>query len=260
MDDIPATVRRERIARATAERGFLRVTDAATEFGVSGVTIRGDLAALEATGSLVRVHGGATPRSGAGESSFESSLEHHAAAKRAIGRAAAGLVSSGDSVILDVGTTALAVAHALIDRHDLVDVLVVTNGLTIALALEAALPRFIVVVTGGTLRPQQHSLVNPFASPLLEQLTTDIAFIGCNGVDVERGVTNVNLPEAEVKQRMVASTKRAVVVADGSKLGASTLGFVGALDAFDCLITAGDEGGILPLQRAGLEVVKASVG
>lgn len=260
MDDIPAIVRRDRIARATIERGFLRVTDAAAEFGVSGVTVRGDLAALEAAGSVVRVHGGAMPRSGAGESSFESSLEHHAAAKRAIGREAAGLVASGDSVLLDVGTTALAVAHALIDRHELSDVLVVTNGLTIALALEAALPRFTVVVTGGTLRPLQHSLVNPFASPFLEQLTTDIAFIGCNGVDVDRGVTNVNLPEAEVKQRMVASTKRAVVVADGSKLGRASLGFVGSLDAFDRLITAGDDSRAEPLRESGLRVVKASVG
>jgi DeoR family transcriptional regulator of aga operon len=174
----------------------------------------------------------------AGESSFEANVSHEAVAKRAIGRVAAGFVASGNSVLLDVGSTALAVANALVDRHDLTDVLVITNGLTIALALEAAMPRFTVVVTGGTLRPLQHSLVGPFA--MLDVVMTDIAFIGCNGVDVAHGVTNINLPEAEVKRRMVAATKRAVVVADGSKLGMASLGRIGALDEFDSLVTTGD--------------------
>ena len=261
MDDAaPAAVRRDQILRAVTERGFLRVADAAAEFGVSGVTVRADLGALELAGSLVRVHGGAMPRSlGAGESSFESSLEQEAAAKRAIGRRAAGLVSSGQSVLLDVGTTALAVAHALVDRRDLDDVLVVTNGLTIALALEAAMPRFTVVVTGGTLRPLQHSLVNPFASQFLETLNVDLAFIGCNGVDPDRGVTNVNLPEAEVKRRMVLSAERAILIADSSKLGRTRLGNVGPIADFDALITAGDAPAdvVARLRATGLTVLLA---
>ena len=257
-DAAPATARRERLARAVTERGFLRVTDAAAELGVSGVTIRSDLAALEAAGSLIRVHGGAMPRAvvGAGESSFESSLEEQSAAKRAIGRRAAGLVTSGQSILLDVGSTAMAVAHALVERRDLDDVLIVTNGLTIALALEAGMPRFTVVVTGGTLRPLQHSLVNPFASPFLETLHLDIAFIGCNGVDPDRGITNVNLPEAEVKRRMVLSAERPILVADASKLGRARLGSVGQLSDFDSLVTdAGAPSEIVArLRKAGLTV------
>ena len=261
MDDTaPALARRDQLARAITERGFVRVTDIAAELGVSGVTVRSDLAALEAAGTVVRVHGGAMPRSqSAGESSFESSLEQEAAAKRAIGRRAAGMVTSGQSVLLDVGTTALAVAHALVDRRDLDDVLVVTNGLTIALALEAAMPRFTVVVTGGTLRPLQHSLVNPFASQFLETLQVDVAFIGCNGVDADRGVTNVNLPEAEVKRRMVQSADRPVLIADSSKLGRTRLGSVGPISDFDTLVTAGDAPAdvVGRLRAAGLSVVLA---
>jgi len=261
-DTAPAAVRRHRLLRAIADRGFLRVTDASLEFGVSGVTVRSDLAALEADGSVVRVHGGAmlSPASGSGESSFENSLTRQENAKRAIGRAAAGIVTSGSSVILDVGTTALAVANALVDRRDLSDMLVVTNGLTIALALELAMPRFTVVVTGGTLRPLQHSLVNPFASPFLEQLHADFAFIGCNGVDAAHGVTNVNLPEAEVKRRMVLSSARPVVIADSSKLGVASLGGIGPLADFDSLITddTADSVALAELRSAGLTVAVAA--
>lgn len=261
MDDsAPAAARREQLLRTITEQGFIRVTDAATELGVSGVTVRSDLASLEAAGAVIRVHGGAMPRvQGVGESSFETSLEQEALAKRAIGRRAAGLVNSGQSILLDVGTTALAVAHALVDRRDLEELTVVTNGLTIALALEAAMPRFTVVVTGGTLRPLQHSLVNPFASSLLDTLHLDIAFIGCSGVDSERGVTNVNLPEAEVKRRMVAAADRAIVIADSSKLGRTRLGRIGPLADFDTLVTAVDAPAdvVARLRAAGLTVVLA---
>jgi len=248
------------LVRAITERGFLRVTDAATELGVSGVTVRSDFAALELAGAIIRVHGGAMPRStGSGESSFESSLELQGAAKRAIGRRAAGLAASGSSLFLDVGSTALAIAHALVDRRDLTDVLVVTNGLSIALALEPGMPRLTVVVTGGTLRPLQHSLVDPFASAFIETLSVDLAFIGCNGVDPVRGVTNVNLPEAEVKRRMVRSAERSVVVADGSKLGRARLGRVGPLSDFESLVTSSDAplDEVARLRAAGLSVLLA---
>jgi DeoR family transcriptional regulator of aga operon len=256
----PTVVRRDRLLRDVVERGFVRVADAAIDLGVSGVTIRSDLGALEKAGLLVRVHGGAMPRAvSASESSFESSLELQASAKRAIGVRAASMVCSGQSVMLDVGTTALAVAHALARRTDLSDVLVVTNGLSIALALEPGMPRLTVVVTGGTLRPLQHSLVNPFASAFLETLHGDIAFIGCNGVDPDEGVTNVNLPEAEVKRRMMRSAGRRVLLADASKLGSRRLGAVGPLSDFESLVTAGgaDEATLERLRRAGLEVIVA---
>jgi DeoR family transcriptional regulator of aga operon len=214
------TARRDRLAALVDDRGFLRVFDASEILGVSEVTVRGDLTALESAGRLVRVHGGAMPAPhSAPEPTFEQALSLEAESKRAIGELAASLVVSGQSVILDVGSTALAVAEALVRRADLVDVAVITNGLSIALALEAAIPRFTVVVTGGTLRPLQHSLVNPSASLFLESVHVDIAFIGCNGIDPVRGVTNVNYPEAEVKRRMVQSSTRRVLIADGSKFG-----------------------------------------
>ena len=237
---VSAGPRRQRLARLVAERGFLRVADASLELGVSEVTVRGDLTALESAGSVVRVHGGAMPVIAGAESSLESSLDRDAAAKRAIGHAAARLVSPGQAVFVDAGSTAMALAHALVERQDLHDLTVVTSGLTIALALEPALPRFTVIVTGGTLRPLQHSLVNPFAVPMLDSLHFDTAFIGCNGVHATGGVTNVNLAEAEIKTRVLARADRGVLVADGTKLGRIDLAVIGGLDAFDLLVTGGE--------------------
>ncbi|HEV7949085.1 MAG TPA: DeoR/GlpR family DNA-binding transcription regulator, partial [Glaciihabitans sp.] len=235
------TDRRTRLATVILERGFLRVAEASTLLGVSEVTVRGDLTALEHDQLVVRVHGGAMPRSAMpAEPTLEQAQVLAADSKRAIGEAAAAMVQPGHSVILDVGSTALAVAHALVRRTDLSDVAIITNGLSIALALEAALPRFTVVVTGGTLRPLQHSLVNPNASALLESVHADIAFIGCNGVDPVRGVTNINFPEAEIKRRMLHSSRTHVLIADGDKLGQAHLGVVGAISDFHTLVTGGE--------------------
>lgn len=250
------------------ERGFVRVSELREAFGVSGVTARADLDTLEAAGALQRVHGGAVPTNGAAggrpvrESSFEEALAASVRPKQQIGTVAASLVSSGQSVILDVGTTTLAVARALLDRTELTDLVIITNGLSIALELEPAIPRFTVIVTGGTLRPLQHSLVQPLASSVLGQVHADLAFIGCNGVHADHGVTNINLPEAGVKSLMLAAATRSIVVAEGSKLGQVHLGRIGPLQAFDTLVTDADASpeSLLTLRQAGLTVLQPGIG
>lgn len=271
---LPAALRRDRIHRLVDERGFARVSELRDAFQVSSVTVRSDVDALAEAGLLRRVHGGAVPAGGPGsapgtarasvpvlrerEYSFEEALAASVVPKQQIGSLAAALVQSGQSVILDVGTTTLAVARALLARTELRDVVVITNGLQIALELEPAIPRFTVIVTGGSLRPLQHSLVEPLAATVLSQVHADLAFIGCNGVDVEHGVTNINLPEAGVKTLMLAAAQRAVVVADGAKLGRVHLGRVGPLAAFDTLITdaAADPADVLALRDTGLTVLQ----
>ena len=262
----PAQVRRDHAQRLVDERGFVRVRELRSAFGISGVTARADLDALESLGAVRRVHGGAVPAQFPGdraavrrkrEYSFEEAVEASALPKRQIALVAAEQVRSGQSVILDVGTTTHAIARALCDRSDLQDVVIITNGLNIALELERAIPRFTVIVTGGSLRPLQHSLVDPLADLVLSQVHADLAFIGCNGVDVSGGVTNVNLPEAGVKARMLAAAQRIVVVADGSKLGQVHLGRVGPLSAFQALITdaAADPALLDSFREAGLTVL-----
>ena len=231
-----AEVRQDRMAGIILDEGFARVTDLAGRFGVSAVTVRADLSALEARARVRRVRGGAVPL-GERERPFESSQWEAPVQKSSIGVRAAAMIADGDTVILDVGTTTTAIARALVLRTDLRDVTVVTNGLNIALELEPAAPRISVVVTGGTLRPLQHSLVNPLGTVLLERLRASVAFVGCNGVDPEVGVTNVNLPEAEVKRAMLLAARRRVIVADGSKVGQVELAKVCDIEEVSLLIT-----------------------
>lgn len=245
---LPADPRRERLAALVQERGFVTVGEASDRFGVSEVTVRADLAALESARLVRRVRGGALPAPVVRESSIEATSGRDAELKHAIGRRAAALVTSGSSVLLDVGSTTLAVAHALVARTDLDDVVVITNGLAVALALEPAVPRLTVIVTGGTLRPLQHSLVAPLAVSTLDGLHADLAILGCTGIDDDGGVSNVNLPEAEVKRAMLAAADRRALVADAGKFGRRDLARLGTLADFELLVTAGSP--IAPLEAA----------
>ena len=250
-----AEVRQDRMAGIILDEGFARVTDLAGRFGVSAVTVRADLSALQARARVRRVRGGAVPL-GERERPFESSQWEAPVQKSSIGLHAAAMIADGDTVILDVGTTTTAIARALVLRTDLRDVTVVTNGLNIALELEPAAPRISVVVTGGTLRPLQHSLVNPLGTVLLERLRASVAFVGCNGVDPEVGVTNVNLPEAEVKRAMLLAARRRAIVADGSKVGAVELAKVCDIEEVHLIITdpSADPEVLTEIAAAGCQV------
>ena len=257
---LPAVTRRRQMLSIIEEQGFARVADLSARFGISEVTTRGDLDALAEALAVQRVHGGAVAeqRSSNTERAFEASLLDSADEKHRIGRRAAALVESGQAVLLDVGTTTTAVAEALLARDDLRDVVIITNALNIALLLEPGIPRFTVIVTGGTLRPLQHSLVDPLSGTVLDHVRADVAFIGCSGVDARAGVTNINLPEADAKRRMIATAARTIVVADSSKLGVAQLSRVVSLAEVDTLVTGAEapRDTVAALVAAGLDVIQ----
>jgi DeoR family transcriptional regulator of aga operon len=256
MESLDAEARRAALTALLDEHGFVAVAEASTRLGVSEVTVRTDLGVLAARGVARRVHGGAVAAGSVREAPVEATAERDAELKRAIGVAAARLVTSGSSVMLDVGSTTHAVATALVARTDLSDVVVITNGLSIALTLEAAIPRFTVIVTGGTLRPLQHSLVDSIAADTLRGLHADLAILGCTGVADGR-VTNVNLPEAAVKRAMIAASASCVLVADTSKFGRRDLSAVAPLADFGTVVTAGPTAGAVVVPPATRLVVAA---
>lgn len=236
--DTPAEVRRQRIVDYIGQHEYVRVAELVERFAVSEVTIRGDLAAMHRRGLITRVRGGAIPtRRLVSERSFEETAAKSPQEKAAIGRAAAALVQDGESIAIDVGTTTAALARALVRRGGFEQLTVFTNGLRIASELEVAIPRITVVVTGGTLRPMQHSLVDPMASSVFDRIRPHIVFLGASAVDATHGVTNVNVPEAEMKARMARAGRRVVLLADGSKLGAVDVAHVCAATELDLLVT-----------------------
>ena len=173
--------------------------------------------------------------------------------KERIGNFAAGLVQDGETIILDVGGTTTELARAL--SPSLRNVVVITNALNIALLLESH-PGVSVVVTGGTLRPLQHSLVNPYGTLLLQEVNADKAFLGCNGVHPDKGFTNTNLQEAEVKRAMLEAASEAFVLADHTKIMKVATARIAPLSAVTGLITdhQAKAEDIEVLQNSGLNI------
>lgn len=252
--------RRQQILSFVRAREFARIQDLSRRFGVSEVTIRSDVDVLARDGGVRRVRGGVMRvLETVPELRYEARSASHLAEKQAIGAAAAAMLSDGDSVILDAGTTTMEIAHAIADRSDLVDVTVFTAGLNVALALERAIPRIQVIVTGGSLRPQQHSLVEPMSLLILERIRAGIAFVGCNGLDPALGVMAMSLPDSALKQAIIAAAHKSVVVGDASKFSQTALVRVCPFEDVDMVLTAGaPEPSALQLVRdCGVEVTIA---
>jgi DeoR family fructose operon transcriptional repressor len=254
MPSLEATFRHQEILAMLRRDGRVEVSRLAAHFGVSTVTIRTDLEYLEQQGLLRRTRGGAVP---AETKRFELPLEEtrqvHAREKESIGNYAANLVHDGETIILDVGSTTTELAKAL--SPSLKNVVVITSGLNIALLLESH-PGITVIVTGGTLRPLQHSLVNPYGTLLLREINADKAFLGCNGVHPEKGFTNTNLQEAEIKRAMMEAAREIIVLADHSKIMQVAAARIGPLEAVDLLITdrKAKKEDLELLRQRGLEV------
>ena len=217
LGEVFAEERQHQIGRLVVERGRVRVGDLAARFGVSGVTIRKDLAALERQGQVVRTHGGAVSPAGAGaERAFDVRERLQRAEKDAIGRAAAAMVTDGESIALDASTTALAMARHLRAHRDWLHLTVVTNGLRIALEL-AGCPGVSVVMPGGFIRPEALSLVGPMGEGLLQRVNVQRAFLGATGFTVEAGLCDGTEEEAQIKRLLVAAASETVGLVDRTK-------------------------------------------
>jgi DeoR/GlpR family transcriptional regulator of sugar metabolism len=216
-----------RTRRATRERhdalvGLLRagiegVETLAARVGVSPSTVRRDLARLQGDGRIARTYGGALVRDVFDERSFGESAGLQAEAKAAIAVAAAALVPPRASVFLDAGTTCLALARELAERGPLT---VVTRGLEAALVLARA-PELAVVMIGGQVRPLSHGVVGPLTSVALDRLAFDVAFLGADTVDAQKGLGEPTVEETYVKELAAERARHVVLLADASKLGAA---------------------------------------
>jgi DeoR/GlpR family transcriptional regulator of sugar metabolism len=216
LGEVFAEERQHQIGRLVAERGRVRVGDLAARFGVSGVTIRKDLAVLERQGRVVRTHGGAVSPAGAGvERAFDVRERLQRAEKEAIGRAAAAMVFDGESIALDASTTAFVMARHLRSRSWL-HLTVVTNGLRIALEL-AGVEGVTVVMPGGFIRPEALSLVGPMGAGLLQHINVQRAFLGATGFSLEAGLCDGTEEEAQIKRLLVAAATETVGLVDHTK-------------------------------------------
>ncbi|HEU4657347.1 MAG TPA: DeoR/GlpR family DNA-binding transcription regulator [Capillimicrobium sp.] len=251
-----ATARRQLCLELLAEHGEVTVAELSRAAQVSEMTIRRDLEQLEREHLLKRVHGGAISRVSRGyEPPFALRAGRGEEAKDRIGRLAATLVADNETLILDVGTTTLALAQHLTGATGLT---VVTPSLRAASVLSSH-DALRVIVTGGIARAGELSLIGDLAERAFGELHCDTVFLGAGGVDAQAGVTEFNLDDTRVKRAALDSARRCVVLADASKLGSVALASVCPLERVDVLVTddSASPEVLAPLRDSGVEVLTA---
>lgn len=200
--------------------GALTVSALAADLGVSEVTIRGDLRALEQQGMLVRTRGGARP------TTLKSILQReqlNVDAKQRIAAAAAAMIRDEDNVMIEAGTTTALVSRLLGNRGG---VQVVTNS---ALVFNNARinPALSVILTGGVFRRESESFVGPLAERAIADFNARLAFLGTDGFSPERGLTTRFVEGGRVATLMRDRAEETWLLADSSKFGQA--GFVSFL-------------------------------
>lgn len=250
-----------RVSRLAQIQQMLEGADAVTigeltsRLGVSEATVRRDLDALQRSGLVQRTHGGAVSTQ-VHELPYPARSARQVMEKKAIARAAASLVSVGDTLFIGGGSTTLRLAELLVDA----DVTVVTNSLPVATELSRS-RRGQVIVVGGTVRTPELSLVGPRAVDGIRAYRASIAFLGVPALDVEHGFTADGDVEAATDSAFIDMAQRTVVLADHTKLGRVSTRQVVPLDVLDTVVT--DTGAptsvIADLRSSGTRVVVAEL-
>jgi DeoR/GlpR family transcriptional regulator of sugar metabolism len=206
--------RQRRMYDLVVEHRRLSTSELAGLLDISLPTIRRDLTVLEQAGLISRTHGGVMAQ-GAGdiaEPLFLEKLRLRQNLKRRIADKAAAMVEDGDVVILDSGTTALAIARLLAGRP------VAVVALDLKVAEAAAVGATDVRIVGGRLRNGYFSITGEGVAAELAGLRADLFFLSADAID-EDGVSNTTVEEADVKRAALTAARRSVLVADHSKLG-----------------------------------------
>jgi DeoR family transcriptional regulator of aga operon len=238
---IPAQRRAELLA-LLRERGAASISDLSVALQASESTVRRDLDQLDAEGLVRRTHGGAIMTELTGRTTFEPLFAdrrwHNPEEKARIGRLATTLLEDGQSVLFDSSSTVLSVAEAIVQHP--VRITAVTNDVNLASVLALAQDAMMkVVVPGGEIRPGSFTLLGSSTISFFERLHVDVALVGIHAITGPL-LTEGGLDVAEVKQAIIRTAERVVLLADHSKFGPPAFFEVARMDAVHDLITDRD--------------------
>jgi len=229
---LKAPARRLRIRELLEASEFVDLGSLCRELDSSESTVRRDLSALEHEGILRRVHGGAlSERTRPPRADFASHSRRMLLEKQRIAKLTAALVEDGQTLLLDGGSTAAAVAAELVDRT----LRVVTNSLPIAEVLKDA-RRVDVTLTGGYLDRQWGVMLGPVCEQMLGELAADVVVMGIGGI-TERGFSNNNPLVVGSERKMIEVSRRVIIVADHTKFGHAAMMPVAPLDVADAVVS-----------------------
>jgi DeoR family transcriptional regulator, fructose operon transcriptional repressor len=228
------TARQLAILEQLEHTSRVEVTELSKVLEVSEVTVRKDLQELEQLSLLKRVHGGAisTHRT-KWNPSLENRLETQSDGKLAIAKAAIELIHDGDTLILDAGSTTLALARHLRGRRR--NLTLITNSLPVLAELSNS--DYDLVALGGMFRQHSLAMIGPLTVANLSKLHADIAFVGATAASLERGLCTPNIIEAETKAAMVKAASERVALIDYSKMGQASLAPFASWTEIQALIT-----------------------
>lgn len=250
--------RRIKILEVLKTHGQVNVNDLSESLGVTGVTIRNDLAQLEKKRVLIRARGGAIKL----EQNFidedyplSDKQKKHLFEKREIGKRAAELIEESNTIIIDSGSTTYELAKNLKKFNDLT---VITNALNVAILL-AEYKNINVIVPGGMLKKNSLSLVGILAERGFKDYFCDKLFLGVDGFDLDFGISTPNLEEAHLNQIMIEISKEVIVITDSSKFQRRGFAFIAPVNKINTVVT---DKGILPenknkLENLGVKVIIA---
>ncbi len=248
--------RRDRILTILGEQEYISVRDLSDEFGVTEMSVRRDLHAMELEGSVFRVRGGATrPRVTLVSKTYARGAQRNVAQKQRIAKAASELIDAESTVFFYSGSTVARVPSYLtqLQRNSLT---IVTNSLPIINEVSAWENPHLVSI-GGTYLSQYMAFVGPQALLSIEPLSAEVAIIGCDGLSAERGLTTPHQLVASIGTNMVNRARRKIVVADSSKVGRHGLTRIASINEVDTLVTDTDvdQGQVKELRKLGVEVI-----
>lgn len=226
--------RQQKIVKLINERKSIRVTELSQLFSVTEETIRRDLERLENEKKLARSHGGAISikPSDSLEIPYSEREVTNVHEKKEIALEAIKHVKEGDKVIFDASTTAWYMAKALPD----IPITVLTNSIKVAMELSAK-KQITVISTGGTLLAKSLSFVGPLAETSLDIYHVNKAFISCQGLHLERGISESDEQQARIKKKMIESADSIYIMIDHSKFGVQAFSKLDDLDVIDHIIT-----------------------
>ncbi|HRN19633.1 MAG: DeoR/GlpR family DNA-binding transcription regulator [Trueperaceae bacterium] len=251
--------REQHLLALLQDNGNVSTSQVASELGVSEMTIRRDLTRLEHKGMVRRVHGGAVLASD-NDPGYWLRHKRYRVEKEAIGRAAAAMVESGQTIFLDTGTTAMEVARNLIRRslQGPFTARVVTHAVNIAAEMVAH-ANLNVYQIGGPTDATIFGATGLAAVKQIEELNFDIFFMGVSGVDLEAGLTNSNPVGVETKRAALGRAREVFAIADSSKWGHVSFTTIAPLSAVGHLITDASipRNATEIAARAGVEVIVA---
>lgn len=207
-------------------------------FNISPITVRRDLEMLDKKGFLTKVHGGAIYKDLIeSEPVFSEQIKLHPQEKSEIAKEASERINDGDNVILESGTTCLAMVKHLRGKKD---IKVSTAGIPIANELwnlSMIKKDLEVTVCGGVIRPNSSIYVGPHAINYFKKINVDIAFVSPVGVSIEKGISTATDFDAELMKSIIDCSNKTILICDSTKFGKYSYINVAPLAAFTEIIT-----------------------